>query len=110
MNTHLRILMVACALLLSPYTIGQLYSYSFSGTVKDSAAFVQTVQDIEWVEKCRLMLKPEKPGGVIIFRLNEYQVTYDEKGQLKNPNPLVNIKKSIQEQGLRPQELTRLKD
>lgn len=108
----IRLIIVAAtfALFLSTPVNAQLYSYSFSGTVKDSASLVSSVQQIEWIQKCKLLLKPEKPGGVVIFRLEPYEVTRDEKGNLINPQPLVRIKEYLLGEGLELKELIRLKD
>lgn len=97
-------------LLLSLSANAQKYAYSFSGTVKDSAELIHNVQNLEWVQKCKLQLKPEKPGGVIIFRIKPYEVTHDKKGNLVNPNPLHKIKSQLFKEGLEPKELIRLKD
>lgn len=110
MILRLSLLTATLLLFFSTNAYGQLYSYSFSGTVKDSAALAQSVQEIEWVEKCKLLLKPEKPGGIVLFRLKPHQVTYDERGKLNQPQPLVVIKEYLLEEGLELQELTRLKD
>ena len=106
----LRLLLILSisGLLFSTHVNAQRYTYSFSGSVKDSAEFVTTIKNLEWVQKCRLYLKPEKPGGVILFTLRPYEVTYDEKGNQINPNTLLNIKQQLLQEGLKPEELIRL--
>lgn len=97
-------------LLFTPRINAQQYAYSFSGTVKDSAAMVSKIQKLEWIQKCKLYIKSEKPGGVIVFRIKPYEVSFDEKGNQINPNPLQKIKAQLFEEGLEPKELIRLKD
>lgn len=97
-------------LLFSTHVSAQRYSYSFSGPVKDSAVLVSKIQNIEWVQKCKLYIKPEKPGGVILFRIKPYEKTYDKEGNLINPSPLQKIKDQILKEGLEPKDLIRLKD
>lgn len=78
------------------------YSYSFSGV--PTTELESSVLKIEGITSCKIKLKEEQAKGEILFELQPYRKSED----LKNPDPLIQLKRLISDAGLTPIELTEI--
>lgn len=86
------------------------YSYSFSGQIPDIELLSNHFLKIDGVSTCKIRYKAEKQAGEILFQLKPYEKTYDDKGNLINPSPLIQIKELFYRENLEPIELVEFKN
>ncbi|HNR85729.1 MAG TPA: hypothetical protein PKN22_10715 [Taishania sp.] len=86
------------------------YSFSFKGFVSDFNELESKILKIDGVLSCKYRYKDEKQAGEILFELKPYEKTYDDKGNLINPSPLIQIKELFYQENLEPIELVELKN
>lgn len=79
------------------------YSYSFSGAT--TTDLESSILKIEGITSCKIKLKEEQAKGEILFELQPYKKSED----LKNPDPLIQLKRLLSDTGLTPIELTEIK-
>lgn len=88
----------------------QYFSYSFSGSYHDYELLETKILTIDDIQSCKIRFKEEQNAGEILFELKTYVVEYDEKGSLKNPSPLIQLKDLLFNEGLEPMELIEIKN
>lgn len=103
----LRNLLIIISLGLSSGYAQDVYSYSFSGTVGDVETLELKLKNIEGVNMCKVRLKPESSKGEIIIDIAPYVKKEGEEPY--NPDTLIQLKRTIIEEGLQPIELNQIK-
>lgn len=106
----LRLLFLLTTLWVSNVYSQQYFSYSFSGLYEDNGLLDAKILKIDDIQSCKIRYKEEQKAGEILFELKAYDVEYNEKGELKNPSPLIQLKDLLFNEGLEPIELIEIKN
>lgn len=79
------------------------YSYTFSGTPMIEN-LESKILSIEGINSCKIRFKEDQSKGEIVFELQPYTKRED----LKNPDPLIQLKQLISDSGLTLIEITEI--